>query len=209
MSQDTPEERTEKLRKIKDAVVALKSSPLYSERVKNKVFPVIGEGDHFAKIMFVGEAPGANEAKTGRPFVGSAGKFLNEMLAGVGIKREAVYITNIVKDRPPQNRDPLPEEIDAYGEFLDKQIDIIQPEVIVTLGRFSMVYIMVYIMKKFGLDFDIEPISKAHGKKYEAEASYGKVQILPLYHPAAALYNGGLRDTLKEDFQQLKQYAKK
>ncbi len=205
MPKDTPEERKEKLKKIKDEVVALKTSPLYPERIKNRMFPVIGEGDHFSKIMFVGEAPGANEAKTGRPFVGAAGKFLNEMLEGVGIKRKDVYITNIVKDRPPQNRDPLPEEIEAYGQFLDRQIDIIQPEVIVTLGRFSM----NYIMGKFGLDFDIEPISKAHGKSYEATASYGKVQIIPLYHPAAALYNGGLRETLKEDFQQLKKYSKK
>jgi uracil-DNA glycosylase family 4 len=198
------EKREEQLRKIKDKVVELKDSPLYAERIKNKVYPVIGEGSHFAKIMFIGEAPGANEAKTGRPFVGSAGKFLNEMLEGVGIKREDVYITNIVKDRPPQNRDPLPDEIEAYGPFLDKQIDIIQPEVIVTLGRFSM----NYIMKKFGLDFDIEPISKAHGKSYKAASSYDTVQIIPLYHPAAALYNGSLRKVLEEDFAQLKKYAK-
>jgi uracil-DNA glycosylase family 4 len=117
---------------------------------------VIGEGSHFADIMFVGEAPGKNEAIQGRPFVGASGKFLNELLLGVGIKREDVYITNIVKDRPPENRDPTPEEIEMYGPFLDRQIDIIQPKVIATLGRFSM----VYIMKKFGLDFEIEPISK-------------------------------------------------
>src|SRR4051812_11242871 len=116
------EERHAALKKIKDEVVALKSSPLYAERVKNKVMPVIGEGSHFSAIMFVGEAPGKNEAATGRPFVGAAGKFLNSLLEGVGIKREDVYITNIVKDRPPGNRDPLPEEIDAYGGFLDKQI---------------------------------------------------------------------------------------
>jgi uracil-DNA glycosylase family 4 len=197
------DERKEKLKKIKDEVVALKNSPLYPERIKNGVHPVIGEGSHFCKIMFIGEAPGANEAKTGRPFVGAAGKFLTEMLEGIKMKREDVYITNIVKDRPPQNRDPLPEEIEAYGPFLDRQIDIIQPEVIVTLGRFSM----DYIMRKFGLDFDIEPISKAHGKSYEAEASYGKVQIVPLYHPAAALYNGSLRDVLKKDFEQIKKYT--
>src|ERR1700740_3190375 len=125
---DTPEERKSALKRIKDDVVNLTRSPLYKYRVENKNFPVIGEGSHFAKIMFVGEAPGANEAKTARPFVGAAGKFLNEMLEGVGIKREDVYITNIVKDRPPQNRDPLPDEIEAYGPFLDRQIDIIQPE---------------------------------------------------------------------------------
>jgi uracil-DNA glycosylase family 4 len=196
--------RRESLKKIKDEVVALKKSPLYAERVKNGAFPVIGEGSHFAKVMFVGEAPGAHEAKTGQPFVGAAGKFLNEMLEGIGIKREDVYITNIVKDRPTENRDPLPNEIEIYGPFLDRQIDIIKPEVIVTLGRFSM----NYIMQKFGLDFEIEPISKAHGKSYEASSSYGKVKIIPLYHPAAALYNGGLRDTLKKDFEQIKKYRK-
>jgi uracil-DNA glycosylase len=92
-----------------------------------------------------------------------------------------------------------------YGPFLDRQIDIIQPKVIATLGRFSM----VYIMKRFGLDFEIEPISKAHGKAYEATASYGKVDIFPLYHPAVALYNGSMRDVLKKDFEILKKYADK
>ncbi len=199
------EERHEAMRKIRDEVVALTESPLYADRVKNQGFPVIGEGSHTAQIMFVGEAPGAKEAKSGRPFVGAAGKFLNTLLEGEGIKREDVYITNIVKDRPPGNRDPLPEEIDAYGPFLDRQIDIIQPKVIATLGRFSM----VYIMKKFGLEFEIEPISKAHGKSYEAKASYGTVQIFPHYHPAVALYNGSMRTVLKKDFEILKQHANK
>jgi DNA polymerase len=202
-SQEEIEKRREQLRKIKDEVVALKESPLYAERIKNNVLPVIGEGNHFCKIMFVGEAPGATEAKTGRPFVGSAGKFLNELLQGIGIKREDVYITNIVKDRPPENRDPLPSEIEIYGPFLDRQIDIIQPKVIATLGRFSM----NYIMQKFDLDFDIEPISRAHGKSYEAKASYGPVTIIPQYHPAAALYNGSLRETLQKDFEVLKKFA--
>jgi uracil-DNA glycosylase len=202
---NTPEERHTALKKIKDDVIALKESPLYSVRMKNKVLPVIGEGSHFAEIMFIGEAPGKNEAATGRPFVGAAGKFLNEMLEHVGLKREDVYITNIVKDRPPENRDPTPEEIEIYGPFLDQQIDIIQPKVIATLGRFSM----NYIMKRFGLDFEIEPISKAHGKTYEADTSYGKVQIIPLYHPASALYNGSLREVLKKDFEIMKTYVKK
>ena len=105
------DDRTEQLRKIKDQVSVLKESPLYEERVKNGVFSVIGEGSHYAKIMFIGEAPGKNEALTGRPFVGAAGKFLNELLSFAGIKREEVYITNIVKDRLPFNRDPLPEVI--------------------------------------------------------------------------------------------------
>ena len=155
--------------------------------------------------MFVGEAPGRNEAKSGRPFFGAAGKILNELLDSVSVKREDVYITNIVKDRPPQNRDPLPEEIESYGPFLDRQIDIIQPKVIATLGRYSM----VYIMQKFGLSAQLEPISKAHGKSYEARAAYGKVTIIPLYHPAAAIYNQSLKGTLKTDFQIIKDHAKK
>lgn len=197
-------DRHEQLKKIKDDVMGLTASPLYAYRIENKNFPVIGEGDHFANIMFVGEAPGKNEAKTARPFVGAAGKFLNELLAGIGLVRENVYITNIVKDRPPENRDPLPDEIEIYGPFLDRQIDTIEPKVIATLGRFSM----VYIMKKLGLDFEIEPISRAHGKIYEAQTRYGSVKIIPLYHPAAALYNGSLRDVLKKDFEILKQFVK-
>src|SRR3989338_5497296 len=100
--------RTELLRKVKDEVINLKESPLYEERVKNNVFPVIGEGSHSAKIMFIGEAPGKNEAKTGKPFCGASGRVLDELLAHVGIPRSEVYVTNIVKDRPPMNRDPLP-----------------------------------------------------------------------------------------------------
>jgi uracil-DNA glycosylase len=195
-------ERQDALKKIKDEVLALKSSPLYAERTKNKVFPVIGEGSHFAKIMFVGEAPGRNEAKTGRPFCGAAGKILDELLESVGIKREDVYITNIVKDRPPQNRDPLPEEIESYGPFLDRQIEIIQPRIIMTLGRYSM----VYIMQRFGLSGQLEPISRAHGKSYQAKASYGDITIAPLYHPAAAIYNQLLKGTLKKDFEVLKSF---
>lgn len=207
MSQ-TAEERKELMRKIRDEVVALKNSPLYKFRVENKNLPVIGEGSHFAKIMFIGEAPGRNEAKTGRPFCGAAGKILDELLETVGIERSEVYVTNIVKDRPPQNRDPLPEEIEIYGPFLDRQIEIIQPSIIATLGRYSM----NYIMPKFGLELELEPISKAHGKVYavsrEALAKWGRgndeIKIVPLYHPAVAVYNSHTKDTLKKDFEILK-----
>jgi DNA polymerase len=201
-SEKEMKKRDAQLLQIKEEVLVLKSSPPYAERVKNAAFPVIGEGSCFAKILFVGEAPGRNEAKTGRPFCGAAGKILDGLLESVGISREDIYITNIVKDRPPQNRDPLPEEILAYGPFLDRQIDIIQPKVIATLGRYSM----VYIMQKFGLVGQLEPISKAHGKWYEAAAGYGAMTIVPLYHPAAAIYNQHLKDTLKKDFQILKKF---
>ena len=152
--------------------------------------------------MFVGEAPGRNEAKTGKPFCGAAGKILDELLESVGIDRKTVYVTNIVKDRPPENRDPSPDEIESYGPFLDRQIEIIQPKVIATLGR----YAMGYIMKKFDLDLELEPIGQAHGKAYKAEASYGPINIVTLYHPCVAVYNRKTLDTLKKDFEILKKY---
>jgi uracil-DNA glycosylase len=202
------EERKELMRKIKDEVVALKSSPLYQFRIESKNLPVIGEGSHFAKIMFIGEAPGRNEARTGRPFCGRAGQILDELLNSVGIKREDIYITNIVKDRPPQNRDPLPEEIEIYGPFLDRQIEIIQPKIIATLGRYSM----YYIMPKFGLELELEPISVNHGKVFAVQgdvlAKLGyknhEMKIAPLYHPAVAVYNSHTLDSLKKDFEILK-----
>lgn len=193
--------RTEKMRQIKDEVVALKASPLFGYRTENKYLPVIGEGSHEAKIIFVGEAPGRNEAKTGKPFCGRAGQILDELLGSVGIKREEIYITNIVKDRPQENRDPTPEEIKIYGPFLDRQIEIIQPKVIATLGRYSM----TYILEKFGL-VDQGTIGELHGKIFEVVASYGPITITPLYHPAAAIYNQALKSTLLLDFKVLEKY---
>ena len=184
---------------IRDEVIAL-TGGLADHRRENDYHAVLGEGSHDAKIIFIGEAPGQNEAKTGRPFCGAAGKLLDRLLESIGIPRASVYITNIVKDRPPGNRDPLPSEIETYAPFLDRQIEIIQPKCIATLGRFSM----EYIMRKFGLPMELEPISRALGKSYEAETSWGTMKIVPLYHPAAAIYNQSLVDTLKKDFQILK-----
>ena len=189
-------ERDEALKKIKDEVVGLVASPLYAERVRNKYFPVIGEGSHSAEIMFVGEAPGENEAKTGRPFCGRAGKVLDELLASVGIARRDVYVTNIVKDRPPANRDPYPDEITIYAPFLNRQIEIIKPKVVATLGRFSM----QYVMNRYGLEWELAPISVLHGQVFSTH----DFKFVPLYHPAAAIYNQHLLDTLKEDFKVLK-----
>ncbi len=193
----------DEMKKIKEELLVFKESPLYEYRIQNKYFPVIGEGSHDAKIMFAGEAPGKNEALTGRPFCGASGKFLTEMIESIGLRREDVYITNVVKDRPPENRDPTPGEIALYGGFLDRQIEIVQPRVIATLGRYSM----TYLMKKFDLDLELDAISKIHGKAFETKASYGPLTIVTLYHPAAALYNGGMRETLKKDFQILKNYV--
>ncbi len=196
------DERTELLRQIRDEVIGLTTSPLYAERVKNQVYPVIGDGNHYAAIMFVGEAPGRNEAQTGRPFVGAAGKILDQLLESVEIDRKDIYITNIVKDRPPFNRDPLPEEIQAYGSFLDRQIDIIQPKVIATLGRFAM----SYIMTKLGLTESLKSISQMHGKTFSGKTSYGEITVIPLYHPAVAIYNPPTKEVLKKDFEILKQF---
>ena len=190
------DQRDKALKKIRDEVVNLTLSPLYAERVKNKYFPVIGEGNHSAEIMFIGEAPGENEAKTGRPFCGRAGKVLDSLLESVGIDRKDVYVTNIVKDSPPGNRDPFPDEIAIYAPFLDQQIEIIKPKVIATLGRFSM----QYVMNRYGLEWELDSISKLHGKVFTTD----KFKVVPLYHPAAAIYNQHLLGTLKEDFQILK-----
>ncbi|MEX2013505.1 MAG: uracil-DNA glycosylase [Parcubacteria group bacterium] len=189
-------ERDEALKLIKSEVIGLAASPLYAERIKNKYFPVIGEGNHSAEVMFIGEAPGENEAKTGRPFCGRAGKVLDELLASVGIERKDVYVTNIVKDRPPGNRDPYPDEIAIYAPFLDHQIAIIKPKVIATLGRFSM----QYVMSRYGLEWELDSISKLHGKVFTTD----RFKFIPLYHPAAAIYNQHLLGTLKEDFKVLK-----
>ncbi len=215
------EDSTKQLKKIKDEIVTAKNSPLYDFRMKNKFFPVIGEGNHYAKIMFIGEAPGKNEALTGRPFCGAAGKILDELLNSAGINRADVYITNIVKDRPPFNRDPLPEEIEFYAPFLVRQIEIIKPEVIATLGRFSM----DYIMKKFGLESELKSISVIHGKVFDvpvpklpsvetngllvgatgAKSTSVPGRIIPFYHPAVAIY-GTNKEILKRDFKILQSF---
>lgn len=192
--------KTEMMRQIRDEVATLKKSPLYEYRTANKYFPVIGEGSYDARIMFVGEAPGRNEAKTGKPFCGSAGKVLDVLLAHAGITRESVYITNIILDRPPENRDPTSKEIEIYGPFLDRQIEIIRPRVIATLGR----YAMGYVMRKYDLDQYVEPIGKAHGKSYLAAAPHGEIEIATLYHPCVAVYNPHNINSLKKDFEILR-----
>ena len=193
------------LKKIKNDVLSCKKCSLYKERVKNKFYPVIGEGNHRAKIMFVGEAPGLNEAKTGRPFCGAAGKILDELLESVNIKREDVYITNILKDRPPENRDPQPEEIKACTPYLERQIDAISPKIICPLGRYSM----KFLMEKFELDDQLAEISKIHGKLFKVNKFFHNFTVIPFYHPAVATYNPNMKKILKEDFKVLKALLEK
>lgn len=190
------------LEEIEFNVVNLRSSPFYEDRLNNNYIPVIGEGSLDASIMFIGEAPGKNEALTGKPFCGASGRILDELLKSIKLPREGVYITNIMKDRPPQNRDPLPSEIEIYSPFLDRQIEIIKPKVIATLGRFSM----KYIMDKFGLSNQLEPISQIHGSIFKVNTDLGELNIIPLYHPAVVVYNSKSKDELKADFKKLKKF---
>lgn len=150
---------------------------------------VFGVGNPDADIVFIGEAPGQKEDEQGEPFVGAAGKFLNEMLAAAGLSRSDVYITNIVKYRPPGNRDPLPEEKRAFWPYLMRQLELIEPKVVITLGRHS------------GECFipDIR-ISRDHGRARRVKYHGREFLVIPLYHPAAALYNGAMRQTLIDDF---------
>lgn len=154
---------------------------------------VPGDGNADADILFIGEAPGKNEDLRGIPFVGAAGKFLDEMLASIQLRREDIYITNIVKYRPPENRDPLPEEIRGCAEWLSEQVSLIDPQVIVTLGRHALNHF-----------FPDVKISEVHGRAFRRDIpGLGPRVFYVLYHPAAALYNGSMRDTLKKDFEKI------
>jgi uracil-DNA glycosylase len=155
---------------------------------KGRIKSVPGEGNPHARVMFIGEGPGFHEDKQGRPFVGPAGQFLEELLASINLKRADVFITNVVKCRPPGNRDPLPAEIDACNGYLDRQIAAINPQVIVTLGRFSMA--------KF---FGGEKISAIHGRARKID---GRICIA-MYHPAAGLHQQSLKESIRSDFKKI------
>jgi uracil-DNA glycosylase len=153
---------------------------------RNRAVP--GEGPEDAEIMFVGEAPGFYEDQLGRPFVGPAGRFLEELLASIGVRRDQVYIGNLIKCRPPENRDPLPKEIEACRQWLSRQIELIKPKVIATLGRYSLAWF-----------FPDESIGRVHGQTRYRDGIY----FLPMYHPAAALHAASMRCTIEEDFRKL------
>lgn len=160
---------------------------------------VAGKGNADADIVFIGEAPGKKEDEQGEPFIGAAGKFLSEMLASVDLSREDIYITNVVKYRPPDNRDPSPQEVDDCWLWLCEQIDLIDPLLIVPLGR--------HALERF---VPGQKISQAHGKVFKREVpGLGSRIYFALYHPAAALYNGSLRETLITDFSKVPKLLKK
>ena len=185
-------DKQQRLDAIKQQIIDNKIAPGLAATATQLVF---GDGNVDADIVFIGEAPGKQEDIQGLPFVGAAGKFLNEMLQTIDLERKDIYITNIVKYRPPDNRDPLPEEKKAFLPYLQSQLEVIQPKVVVTLGRHSL--------NRFLPDLQI---SKVHGEpkrvrlSLKHEADVLEVVILPLYHPAAALYNPGQRQTLFDDF---------
>ncbi|MBI1885533.1 MAG: uracil-DNA glycosylase [Chloroflexi bacterium] len=155
---------------------------------QKRTHAVPGEGPENAEVMFIGEAPGFYEDQQARPFVGPAGRFLDELIASTGLRREQVYITNVVKCRPPENRDPLPSEIESCRNYLQRQIELIKPKVIVTLGRYSLAWF-----------FPKDSIGKVHGQIRVKDG----LCVLPMYHPAAALHAASMRQVIQEDFQKL------
>lgn len=186
----TTAEKIQALKDISNEINSFKGL----EIARNALHPVPGEGDPDSKIMFIGEAPGSQEDQTGRPFVGMSGQMMTRTLKEItGLDRSQVYITNIVKYRPPDNRDPSEEEIVACKEWLDRQIEIVSPEIIVTLGRFSM-----------GKFISGQTISRIHGQIHQ----YGKYKIFPMFHPAAALRAGEVMKAFKADFLKLHELLK-
>lgn len=183
--------KEEKLKDIAGQVAKCTRCDLYKKATK----PVPGDGSPDAKIMFIGEGPGYHEDQQGLPFVGAAGKLLDQLLQSIEVERKEVFIGNVIKHRPPGNRDPLPEEIEACRSFLDEQIQTIEPKIIVTLGRFSM--------NKF---LPGEKISQIHGKARYVNFLGKKYVVIPMYHPAAALRSGRIMEEVKEDFQKIKMF---
>jgi uracil-DNA glycosylase family 4 len=174
------------MRTLEEEIIAQNITPELAEQAQRLV---IGDGSLDAKIIFIGEAPGKKEDETGLPFVGASGKFLDQLLESIGLHRPDVYITSIVKYRPPNNRDPKPSEKEAFWPYMVQQIEIIQPEIVVTLGRHSMGYFLPGVS-----------IGEIHGQAQSVTIGDRTVKVVPLYHPAAALYNGSLRQTLIDDF---------
>lgn len=184
-------DKTILLRNLKDRVEKDLSLP-FKDTATTLVF---GEGSANPKILFIGEAPGKNEDLTGRPFIGSAGKILSELIESIGLTRDQVYITSVLQYRPPKNRDPKPEEIKLFAPYLDEQIKILDPKIIVTLGRFSLA--------KF---LPEAKIAEVHGMPQNIKLNGKSVVVIPMYHPAAVIYRQNLKQTLKDDFQVIKKY---
>jgi len=191
--------KKQEMKNIADLVKNCKKCNLWKTRNK----PVIGDGSVDADIMFIGEAPGYNEDRQGLPFVGKAGGVLDQLLESVGLQRQDVYIANILKCRPPKNRNPFESEIITCTRYLNKQIEIIQPKLIISLGNFAS----SFTFKKFGLKYD--KISSVHGKIFQINTIFGDKKIIPMYHPAVATYNPNIKDILIKDFKSIQKALEK
>ena len=183
--------RKQQLEELKQKVLNDPHLP-FKETAQNLVF---GAGSEDPKVLFIGEAPGKNEDLTGLPFVGSAGKVLSELMESIGLSRDDVYITSVIQYRPPKNRDPKPAEIALFEPYLNKQLNILNPKVIITLGRFSL--------SKF---LPNAKIAEVHGKPQKIIWNNTEITIIPLYHPAAVIYRQSLKETLAQDFQIIKNF---
>jgi len=193
------ESKYKQMQRLETEVAACTQCRLHESRLNT----VPGEGSLNSPVVFIGEGPGRKEDEAGRPFVGSAGKLLTSMLEKVGLKREDVYIANIVKCRPPKNRRPRSDEVEACNQFLDRQLSLIAPSIIAPMGNSSV----SHILKKYKLRK--APIGDIHGSPFTVNAAWGEVKIFPLYHPAAVLYNRSLESELVKDFTALRKMIKK
>ncbi len=185
----SPSERRELLKAVYEEASTCTRCPLH----KTRTTVVFGAGNANAELMFIGEAPGANEDRMGLPFVGQAGKLLDKLLVEIGLERQDVFIANTLKCRPPDNRDPHPNEIEACSEYLRRQVDLIEPTVICTLGNFATKLLRA----------DTTGISRLHGREEELTIGHRTVRLLPLYHPAAALYTPSTLEALRADFHRI------
>ncbi len=186
-----------RLKEIEEEIKKCSKCPLF----KIRKLPVPGEGNINNEIILIGLGPGYHENQQGKPFIGAAGKFLNELLQLAGLRREEVYITNIIKCYLPNNT-ATQEEIDACTPYLDEQIEIIRPKVIITLGNVAT----SYIFQKFGLK--IQSMGKIHGKLFQINNFMLQAKVIPMYHPASALYNPRMKETLREDWKNLMKFLK-
>lgn len=193
-------EKLARFKALRDALVNASDSPLYAVRTENRYYPVLGEGALDARIMFIGEAPGKTEAAQGVPFCGPSGEILADMLNTIHLRREDVFVTNLVLDYPGTKREPTPAEIAYYAPFVDQLIDLIQPAIIATLGRFAM----MYIFRKLDLIEKRQTITELHGKLVKARMPYGEIHVVPLYHPAVVLYSATQKHILRQDFARLR-----
>jgi len=189
-------DKTKRYEQLSKEIIQCTQCDLY----KTRTHAVVGEGSLEADLFFIGEAPGLNEDKQGKPFVGRAGVILDELLASINLNRDDIYITNILKCRPPNNRNPKQNEIQTCTPYLERQLDLINPEVIIPMGSFST----EYIFHKFDIPFT--KISKLHGKVVTKNTLYETIHILPLYHPAVATYNPNKKMVLLEDIKQVKPF---